>query len=354
MEYLQNRGIHAKGETRPEISILLPTCNRTALLEDCLDALLRQRTTRTFEVIVIDNAPHAGYTNETVTRFPDVRLIAEPRRGLSYARNAGIRSARGEIVVFTDDDTQAAPDWLENLVAPFFARAEIAAVTGQTLPLKVENEAERLFEAYGGLGCGKAPAEFDLGWLSSQWHLPLWQIGTTANAAFRTRVFRHPAVGLLDERLGAGSPAGAWEDLYLFYRILRAGYVIAYRPGAKMRHAHRQTLPELSKQLQAYRRGEVAFCLLSLNCEREWRALLHLALWIPYWRGTQLLGELLRRTRGQKLFRLPMLWREWCSYLYATAALFLSHRRVQKWATAPGEAESVGRVSIRRKDAGCF
>lgn len=43
--------------------------------------------------------------------------------------------------MFTDDDTLAPPDWLENLVAPLFLRKEVAAVTGQTLPLKLETEA---------------------------------------------------------------------------------------------------------------------------------------------------------------------------------------------------------------------
>jgi len=337
----------AEGEPRPEISILLPTCDRSALLETCLDALLRQRTARTFEVIVIDNAPQSGHSSELVTRFPHVRLITEARRGLSYARNAGIRAARGEIVAFTDDDTQAVPDWLENLVAPFFARAEVAAVTGKTVPLKLETEAERLFEAYGGFGGGKAPAEFNPGWLSSKvWRLPVWQIGAGANAAFRASVFRDPAVGLMEERLGPGSPAGAWDDLCLFYRILRAGHVIVYQPSAKIRHAHRQNLTELSRQLQAYRRGEVAFCLLSLAREREWRALLHLALWIPYWRATQLFGELLRRIRGEKLFRFPMLFWEWCAYLQGPAALLSSQRRVRRWASEPPDETNLSaRVS---------
>jgi GT2 family glycosyltransferase len=264
-------------------------------------------------------------------RAPNIRLINEPRRGLSFARNAGIRSARGKFLVFTDDDTLASCDWLENLVAPLFSRRDVAAVTGQTLPLKLQTEAEVLFEAYGGLGRGETPAEFDRRWLNSNWsRLPLWQIGTTANAAFRADIFSDPAIGLLDERLGAGSPAGAWEDLYLFYRILQAGHVIVYQPGAKIRHAHRENLPELSQQLQAYRRGEVAFCLLALQREREWRALLHLLLWIPYWRVTQLLGELLRRTRGEKRFQLSMVMREYLAYLSGPASLFLSHRRARR------------------------
>jgi O-antigen biosynthesis protein len=322
-----------KGDAPPQISILLPTCNRPQLLENCLAALSCQHTKYTFEIIVVNNAPaHAGIS-DVVAQFPKARLITEKRRGLSYARNAGIRAARGHILVFTDDDTLAASDWLENLAAPFFSRPEITAVTGQTLPLKLETEAELLFEAYGGLWCGARQSEFNKKWLSSRYfHLPLWVIGTTANAAFRASIFKDPAVSLLDERLGAGSPVGAWEDLYLFYRILCAGGVIVYQPNAKLCHAHRENLDDLCDQLQAYRRGEVAFCLLSLLHEREWRSLLHLCLWIPYWRTTQLAGELLRRIRGKRRFRLRLVFKEWFAYLEGVAALILSHQQAQRWA----------------------
>jgi O-antigen biosynthesis protein len=328
-----------KGDAPPQISILLPTCNRPKLLENCLAALSRQETKYMFEIIVVNNAPaHAGIT-DVVAQFPLARTITEKRPGLSYARNAGIRAARGDILVFTDDDTLAAPDWLENLAAPFFSRAEITAVTGQTLPLKLETEAEILFEAYGGLWCGATRSEFNKEWLSSRrLYLPLWVIGTTANAAFRACIFRDPAVSLLDERLGAGSPVGAWEDLYLFYRILRAGGVIVYLPNARLRHAHREHLHDLGGQLKAYRRGEVAFCILSLLREREWRSLLHLCLWIPYWRTTQLAGELLRRIRGQRRFRLRLVLKEWFAYLEGVPALILSHQQVQRWAKESSNA----------------
>jgi glycosyltransferase involved in cell wall biosynthesis len=319
-------------ESRPQISVLLPTCDRSESLEKCLVALNAQRTSHTFEVIVIDNSRRQGQSTKPNANFPHIRRIAESRPGLSCARNAGIRAASGNILVFTDDDTLAEPDWLENLVAPLFSTAAVAAVTGQTVPLRVETEAERLFEAYGGLGGGKIATEFNGSWLRSKFfRLPLWQVGTTANAAFRASLFRDSRIGLMEERLGAGSPAGAWEDLYIFYRILRAGYVIAYRPSAKTCHAHRQHMADLTKQLQAYRRGEVAFCLLSLLRDREWRAILHLFLWIPYWRIAQLLGELLRRTGGEKLFRFPMLAREWIAYFEGPVALFRSHHGLRRW-----------------------
>lgn len=316
---------------RPEISVVIPTCNRATLLEKCLNALLCQKITRTFEVILVNNSSEPGRSAAPVSPSTKVRLVTESRQGASQARNAGIRAARAEVIAFVDDDTQPAPEWLENLTAPLFARADAVAVTGQTLPLKLETEAERLFEAYGGFSCGESPVEFDSGWLRSKiWRLPMWQVGTTANVAFRASIFRDPAVGFMDERLGPGTIVGGGEDLYFFYRLLRAGHSLVYQPSARVHHAHRQSLGDLSRQLRDYRRGEVAFCLLALGHERDLRALFHLLLWIPYWRVTQLFGELLRRIGGKKRFRLRMLSQEWRAYLQAPARLRLSHRRLQR------------------------
>lgn len=325
-------------EPRPEISIVVPTCGRPEQLERCLLALFRQSSARKFEIVVADNAPRAGGVRELIERYPEVRLVVEGRKGISFARNAGVRAARGEILVFTDDDAEAAPDWLENLLRPF-ERTEVAAVTGNTLPWKVETEAERLFEAYGGFSRGDAVREFGPSWLRSRrWWLPLWQVGGTGNAAFRASVFHDPAVGLLDERLGGGSPAGTWSDLYFFYRLLRAGYLIVYEPRAVVRHAHRESLAGLSRQLEAYRRGEVVCCLLLLGRHRDARAIPHLFLWIPYWRATQLAGELLRRMRGERRFHLRIMMREWLAYLQGPAAL-LAHR------------EPPGGLPIRREES---
>jgi O-antigen biosynthesis protein len=311
----------------PDISIVLPTRDRALQLKRCLDALSRQFTTRRFEVIVVNNAPGTCCMREVISNLPELRFVHESRPGLSYARNAGIRAAQGEIVVFTDDDTEAEPGWLEHLVRPF-QRPEIWAVTGNILPRKLEMPAEILFEAYGGLSRGNSPRDFGPEWLRSQRHrLPLWQIGSTANAAFRAKIFKDSRVGLMEEQLGAGSPAGAWEDLYLFYRILACGYMMTYEPDAVVRHAHRETTAELASQLQAYRRGEVVFCVLLLARHRDWRAISHLWLWIPYWKVTQLAGELLRRIRGTRRFSLRILVRECWGYLQGPGALVACRNR---------------------------
>ena len=54
-----------------------------------------------------------------------IRGLLEPRQGVSYARNAGIHAARGDIVAFFDDDVRVAPDWIETIRRTFHERPEI-------------------------------------------------------------------------------------------------------------------------------------------------------------------------------------------------------------------------------------
>jgi glycosyltransferase involved in cell wall biosynthesis len=317
----------------PAISIVLPTFDRPDALARCLDALLLQNTPHSFEIIVVDNHPQSALTTPFIPSYPTVHWLQEPVAGLSQARNHGIAAARGRIIVTTDDDVLLPPDWLDRLTAPLFAAeadpaSPLAAVTGNCLPLKVETPAEALFEAYGGLQHGNTPATFDAAWMA-QWRVGfphLWRIGTTANAAFLASALRDPRIGPFETLLGAGSPAGAYEDLYCFYLLLRAGYRIQYLPEAAVRHAHRDNLPALIRQLCAYRRGETAFLALILERHRDLRTLGQALLWIPQWRARLLLGELLRRLTGRRCFSFRVFWRETLAYFQGPSAL----RRAQK------------------------
>ncbi len=310
----------------PAISIVLCTYDRPASLARCLTSLLAQQIAHPFEILVVDNHPQSGLT----PRHPGVRWLEEPTPGLSHARNRGILAAQGAIIVTTDDDVVAPPDWLERLTRPLFD-SSVAAVTGNCLAARLETEAEALFEAYGGLRHGDTPADFDRAWLDT-WRLTfpqLWRIGTTANAAFRASLFRDPSIGLYDPRLGAGSPTGAWEDLYAFYRMLRAGHRIAYRPEACLRHFHRDTLDGLSRQLCGYRRGETAFLVLVLLRHGDLRALGQLCLWIPWWRAILLAQEAGRRLRGRRQFPFRLLAAETLAYLQGPWSLWRAHRLSQ-------------------------
>jgi hypothetical protein len=192
----------------------------------------------------------------------------------------------------------------------------------------VETKAEALFEAYGGLRHGDRPCDFDSSWMA-RWSLccpQLWRIGSTANAAFRRSIFDQSAIGMFEIRLGAGTPAGAWEDLYMFYRILGAGHQIAYLPHACVLHAHREKLSELTQQLNGYRRGETAFLALILFRHHDWRALGQTLFWIPRWRFALLSTELMRRLWGKKKFSLRILYSESIAYFAGPWALWKNQK----------------------------
>jgi glycosyltransferase involved in cell wall biosynthesis len=320
----------AAEDPAPEISVILCTYDRPAALARCLDSLVAQRVSRPVEIVVVDNHPQSGRTAALLARYPSVRWLADPIAGLSQARNTGIRAARGQVLVATDDDVIAPPEWLETLTAPLFSGdPTLGATTGNCLALKQETAAEQLFEAYGGLRHGEQAIRFDRRWLDSErlFFPQLWRIGTTANAAFRASVFADPRVGLFDTQLGVGTPVGAWEDLYCFYLMLRGGYAIQYLPQAVLRHAHREQMPALIRQLEGYRRGETAFLVLMLLRHGDLRAIGQMLFWIPRWRLALYVQEILRRLRGQRKFSLRIFWVECVAYLRGPMALWRSWPR---------------------------
>lgn len=102
----------------PLVSVVVPSCERTALLARCLTALLAQDVApETFEVVVVDDGPTEATRRlveaEARRAKPVIRYVAAgPRRGPAAARNLGWRAARGEIIAFTDDDCVPTPGWL--------------------------------------------------------------------------------------------------------------------------------------------------------------------------------------------------------------------------------------------------
>jgi GT2 family glycosyltransferase len=329
---------HATRELLPDgilVSIVVPTCDRPEDLRRCLQSLLGQRSRRPIEIIVVDNRPDSGPARTVARDFPNVLLVEEKRPGLSYARNAGFLAAHGEIVVATDDDVVAPPDWLERLVAPF-ARPEVHAVTGHVLPLELETPAQVRFEAYGGLGKGFEPLEADGPWFRSfRASVPTWHLGATANAAFRASALRDPAIGLFDEALGAGTPTGCSEDTYLFYRLLMADKTIVYEPSAYVWHRHRTTADALRRQIFDYSKGHVAYQLTTLFHDGDRRALVRLGWSLP----KAYVRRALERVRGRSDYPLDLIALEICGNLAGPWALWRSRRRVRKLGRSAAEPQ---------------
>lgn len=106
----------------PTVSVIVPTCNRAALLRACVESLIDQAfPLEQYEVIVADDAS----TDETTkvvsdlasrTRRPTIRFLSLPRVGGNGARNAGIKAAAGRILCFVDDDEMVQPSHIGTVV----------------------------------------------------------------------------------------------------------------------------------------------------------------------------------------------------------------------------------------------
>jgi len=308
------------------VSVVVATRDRPADLTRCLQSLIAQQAERPVELIVVDNNPDSGVTAEVTACFPSVRVIAERRAGLSYARNAGILAARGDIIATTDDDAVCAPDWVERLAAPF-QRDNVMVVTGNVLPAEIETEAQRMFEAYGGLGRGFRPFAAGRTWFRrGRRAVPTWELGCTANAAFRASIFSDPEIGMIDEALGAGTPTGCSEDTYVFYRVLKAGYEVVYEPDALVWHRHRDTMQALRKQIYSYSKGHVAYHLTTWLNDGDRRALVRLLYELPMTYARRSYDRL----RGRSEYPLGFIALEIVGNLAGPWALWQSRRRVRR------------------------
>jgi glycosyltransferase involved in cell wall biosynthesis len=220
-----------------DVSVVVCTYNRARSLRLTLDALAAQVTPSPleWELIVIDNNS-ADATRSVVEGFATsapirVRYGFEGRQGLSQARNAGIATAAGAILAFTDDDVRPAPDWVASLsVAMRAAGADI--VGGRILPA---------WEAPPPAWLEKRPllqrelavmAHPDFAAVVDSHGLPpVWG----ANMALRKEVFE--TVGAFDVGRGVrGAKLYRGEEVDLVGRALAAGFRAVYDPRVVVWH----------------------------------------------------------------------------------------------------------------------
>jgi len=93
------------------IGIIICTLGRLPELKHCLESI-KATTPRAEEVIVVDNSATSAAVADICQEFDFVRLVREPVRGLSAARNRGIDVASSDILAFTDDDATVPPNWV--------------------------------------------------------------------------------------------------------------------------------------------------------------------------------------------------------------------------------------------------
>lgn len=126
-----------------DLSVVITTYHRSELLRQAILSVARQTLPHSrYEILVINNDPADLQTRRLVETLREeefagdpqrLRLVDAPIAGLSYARNAGLAEANGEVVCFLDDDALAHTDWLERIWEAFDEHSQAGVVGGHIL-----------------------------------------------------------------------------------------------------------------------------------------------------------------------------------------------------------------------------
>jgi GT2 family glycosyltransferase len=211
--------------TVPTVSVVVITRNRPDDLEVCLRSVLAN-TFSEFELVVVDQST-GSRSADIVARFAErdsrVWLMRDSGVGASRARNIGTRVTGGEIVVFTDDDCEADPEWLARLISPLCKDSSAGIAYGSVVPAPHDMKTSFI------VGFRPTRAQRLMGRLAK-----LRDKGISANVAVRRSALE--ATGGFDEMLGPGSYFACAEDLDLAYRVLSKKFALLHVPDAKVVH----------------------------------------------------------------------------------------------------------------------
>lgn len=244
-------GTDGESATTADVTVAVATLDRPEGLARCLGAVLGG-TVLPGEIVVVDQGDRAGVTatRQAVDRHRDgpvpVVYAVRERRGLAASRNAAIEEATTPVLAFTDDDCVPDAGWVAALAAAFGRADPPAALAGRVLAL-------------GPPVPGRHAVSLRTDTVRREYSDPIapWTVGTGGNFAVRREWIER--VGGFDERLGAGSPGRAGEDMDYIYRLLRSGARILYEPDAVVYHERQSTARRMSSRFD-YGFGMGAFC----------------------------------------------------------------------------------------------
>jgi glycosyltransferase involved in cell wall biosynthesis len=254
------------------------------MIAGAVGTAITEATAAGADVLVVDNASRDDTPRVLAglaAAHPGVlRVVREPRLGLSVARNRGLAEARGEVAVFLDDDAVPHAGWLAALLAPY-ADPGVVCVGGRIV-LRFPGEAPgwldpTLHSMLSAFDLGPAPCRVRYGHAT-------YPFG--ANISFRVAAAR--AAGGFSATVGPlGRHQLVHDETDLCYRLEQAGGEIRYAPDAVVDHL---VMPE--------------------RLSPRWMLARH-------WTGGQSAAVFILRNRGV----LRALWRLWWLYGDALTAL---------------------------------
>lgn len=243
-----------------DISVVICVYNGADTLAECLRAVQAQSFPRErFEIVVVDDGS-TDASAEVARRF-DVRLIQDPHRGLTAARNTGWRSAQGTWVAFTDDDCAPARSWLSCLTQAVTSSPgeRVLGAAGRIIGYPSEMAVPRYIELRGGF--------------NTEQHLahPRFPYAPMGNVMYRREALEY--VNGLDERYTSYEACNLHARLRSCY-----GGAFHYEPRAVVLHRHHTTWRGYFRQQFGYGSGLAQF-MLHYHGQVSWSAQQEIASW---------------------------------------------------------------------------
>ena len=222
------------GSPVPEISVIVINWNGRHFLQTCLTAL-RQQTFREFETILVDNGSSDGSAEYVRLHFPEVKLIALAENlGFTGGNIAGWEQSQGEMVILLNNDTEAHPQWLQEI---HNAGREFPAAGSFASKMLLFDDRARIDNC--GFALTSAGVTLDRG--RGEPDGPQWQIsGKVFGACGGAAVYRRSMleeIGFLDPDFFM-----TYEDVDLSFRAQLAGHECVFVAGAIVYHRYRATM----------------------------------------------------------------------------------------------------------------
>ncbi len=216
---------------QPKVSIIIPTRDKKALLEQCVRSLETRTTYRKFEIIIVDNQSREEETLTYLAQSPHRVISFDEPFNFSRINNVGSRHATGDVLLFLNNDTEViAGDWLEAMVE-HVQRPEVGVVGAKLLYPNGTIQHGGVVIGFGGFA-GHAfwyLDQDDPGYFDFAKVIRNYSAVTGACLALRRGVFEE--VGGFDEHLGV-----AFGDIDLCLRIRERGFLVVWTPYALLYH----------------------------------------------------------------------------------------------------------------------
>ncbi len=217
-------------KTVVEISVIIPSYNQIGTIGRCINSLLKQRTDKTFEIIVVDSSTEKIQKEiEKICLIdPKVRLLKEPNQTFpGAARNIGIKAALGTIIALIDSDCLADEFWLANIWAQMQDDMVLSGVIQNGTKKNVLGTCSYLIEFNHFVDFNQASEEISA--------------AATCNFACKKEIF---------DRYGYFSNRRAFEDFFFCDLLSKNGVKILRKKNISVTHLNRTSLNDICANQQ--------------------------------------------------------------------------------------------------------